>query len=46
MIRTTPEGFVIKEEGKENLFKTLNQLVEYYAPFLVSPFSSDLPKEP
>ncbi len=46
MIVTTPQGFTIKEQNEERLFKTLDDIVIYYASVLTHPFNSTLPEEP
>eukprot|EP01119_Soliformovum_irregulare_P017626 TRINITY_DN5265_c0_g1_i3.p1 TRINITY_DN5265_c0_g1~~TRINITY_DN5265_c0_g1_i3.p1 ORF type:complete len:712 (-),score=239.28 TRINITY_DN5265_c0_g1_i3:707-2842(-) len=45
MIRTTPEGFTISEEGEEKLFKSVDLIVNYYNSVLKIPFDSTLPEE-
>lgn len=42
IIRSTPEGFVMLESGRETTFASLEDIVNYYAPVLTKPFVSEI----
>lgn len=46
VIRTTQNGFSVKEATQNQAFHNLQEILEYYKSYLLKPFDSTLPFEP